>query len=127
MQVSHRRRRHAVRRGRNSSRSLSRHDQALVLLQPHRQIRRGESRHRTAAAHGSNTSAATIDGTVCDKPFHGAARDVNHFPTFGKVAGVATIFFPLGSITVTFEATATINRNQTPRPPSSTSPAPSAT
>jgi opacity protein-like surface antigen len=60
---------------------------------------------------GSNTSAATIDGTMCGKPFHGAARDVNHFPKFGKVAGVATIFAPLGSITVRFEATATINHN----------------
>lgn len=61
--------------------------------------------------NGSNSSAATIDGTMCGKPFHGAARDVNHFPTLGKVAGVATIFSPLGSITVRFEATATINRN----------------
>jgi hypothetical protein len=61
--------------------------------------------------NGSNTSAATIDGTMCGKPFHGAARDVNHFPRFGKVAGHATIFAPLGSITVRFEATATINPN----------------
>jgi hypothetical protein len=60
---------------------------------------------------GSNTSAATVDGTICGKPFHGAARDTNHFPRFGQVNGVATIFAPLGSITVRFEATATIKRN----------------
>lgn len=58
---------------------------------------------------GSNTSVATIDGTLCGKPFHGAARDVNHFPRLGKFNGVAVIFAPLGSITAKFEGTATLN------------------
>lgn len=56
---------------------------------------------------GSNTEAATVDGTICGKPFHGAARDVNHFPTLGKFNGVAITFGPLGSIRVTFQGTAT--------------------
>jgi hypothetical protein len=60
---------------------------------------------------GGNTSAATVDGTMCGKPFHGAARDTNHFPRFGQVNGIATIFAPLGSITVRFQATATINHD----------------
>ena len=56
---------------------------------------------------GSNTEAATVDGTLCGKPFHGAARDVNHFPTLGKFNGVAITFGPLGSIKATFQGIAT--------------------
>jgi hypothetical protein len=56
---------------------------------------------------GTNTSAATLDGTLCGKPFHGAARDVNHFPTLGKFNGTVVTFGPLGSIKANFAGTAT--------------------
>jgi hypothetical protein len=58
---------------------------------------------------GSNTGAAIVDGTLCGRPFHGAARDVNRFPHFGKVDGTGIVFGPLGSIRVQFTASATVN------------------
>jgi hypothetical protein len=59
--------------------------------------------------NGSNTGAAIVDGTLCGKPFHGAARDVNRFPRLGKVDGTGVVFGPLGSLKVQFAATATLN------------------
>ena len=56
-----------------------------------------------------NTGAAIVDGTVCGKPFHGAMRDVTHFPTLGQFNGTSTTFGPFGSINVDFRGTATIN------------------
>jgi hypothetical protein len=58
---------------------------------------------------GSNTDVAIVDGTLCGKPFHGAARDINHFPRLGMVDGTGVVFGPLGSLEVQFRATATIN------------------
>lgn len=58
---------------------------------------------------GSNTSVATVDGTLCGKPFHGAVRDLTRFHPRGKFNGLAVMFAPLGSITTTFEGTATLN------------------
>ena len=60
---------------------------------------------------GSNTGVGTVDGMQCGKPFHGAVRDVNRFPTLGKFNGVAVIFGPLGSIKAKFEGTATLHPN----------------
>jgi hypothetical protein len=60
---------------------------------------------------GTNTGVATVDGTLCGKPFHGALRDVNHFPRFGQVDGSAVIYGPLGSIRIRFASTATINHD----------------
>src|SRR5579863_10278663 len=39
---------------------------------------------------GSNTGAAIVDGTVCGKPFHGAMRDITHFPALGQFNGTST-------------------------------------
>jgi hypothetical protein len=60
-------------------------------------------------ASGSNTSAATVDGKLCGRPFHGAARDLNSFPTLGRFNGQIVNFGPLGSIKAHFEGTATAN------------------
>jgi hypothetical protein len=60
-------------------------------------------------ASGSNTSAATLDGEVCGKPFHGASRDVNSFPTLGRFIGQIVNFGPLGSIKARFAGTASVN------------------
>jgi hypothetical protein len=60
---------------------------------------------------GSGSDAGTVDGTLCGKPFHGAIRDITHFPTLGKVNGTATVFGPLGSITLRFHESATINKD----------------
>ena len=58
---------------------------------------------------GSNTTAATLDGKLCGQPFHGAARDVNNYPTLGKFNGKIVNFGPLGSIKAKFDGTATLN------------------
>lgn len=60
---------------------------------------------------GSSLAAGTIDGTFCGKSFHGALRDVAHFPTFGKVHGTGTLFGPSGSMTCRFNQTATVKPN----------------
>lgn len=60
---------------------------------------------------GSSLSAGTVDGTFCGKPFHGALRDVAHFPAFGKADGTGTIFGPAGSMRIRFALTATPNPN----------------
>jgi hypothetical protein len=46
--------------------------------------------------NGSSTAGGTVDGTVCGKTFHGAARAVNRF-TFGKFRHNTLTFGPLGS------------------------------
>lgn len=58
---------------------------------------------------GSNTAAATVDGTLCGHPLHGAFRDVNHFPKLGSYNGVAIVFTPDGSIRVHFAGTASVD------------------
>jgi hypothetical protein len=60
-------------------------------------------------ANGSNTSAATLDGKLCGKPFHGAARNLNRFPTLGTFEGRIVSFGTLGSINAKFQGTATVN------------------
>jgi hypothetical protein len=60
-------------------------------------------------ASGSNTSAATLDGKLCGKLFHGAARDLNSFPTLGRFDGQIVNLGPLGSIKARFEGTASVN------------------
>jgi hypothetical protein len=61
---------------------------------------------------GSNVGSAIVDGKLCGKPFHGAMRDVNHFPSLGKVSGAAQVFGPSGSVKVRFAETAAINSDQ---------------
>lgn len=61
--------------------------------------------------NGSEVAAGIVDGTVCGKPFHGAIRDIAHFPMLGNVNGTGTVFGPAGSITFRFNETATINQN----------------
>jgi hypothetical protein len=60
-------------------------------------------------ANGSDTAAATLDGKLCGTPFHGAARDLNHFPTLGTFDGKIINFVPQGSIKAKFQGTATVN------------------
>lgn len=60
---------------------------------------------------GSGLAAGTLDGTLCGKPLHGALRDIAHFPTLGKVNGTGTMFGPLGSMTLKFQQSATLNPN----------------
>lgn len=61
--------------------------------------------------NGSESGASIAEGTVCGTPFHGAARDLDHFPRLGQVKATGTMFGPQGAMNFTFEEKATISRN----------------
>jgi hypothetical protein len=58
---------------------------------------------------GSELSAGIVDATLCGQPFHGALRDIAHFPAFGKVNGTGTLLGPQGSISISFDEIASPN------------------
>jgi hypothetical protein len=58
---------------------------------------------------GSNTDAGILDGKLCKKPFHGATRQVNTYPSAGKFTAKAVAFGPRGSLKATFTGTGTLN------------------
>jgi hypothetical protein len=58
--------------------------------------------------NGSSTAGGTVDGTVCGKTFHGAARALNEFE-FGNFKHNTLTFGPLGSFRAKGPASGTQN------------------
>jgi hypothetical protein len=62
---------------------------------------------------GTSLSAATIDGKLCGKPFHGAARLIRTTVSTDKLSVKYTNFGPLGSFRGTFSGSRTVNPDGT--------------
>ena len=63
----------------------------------------------TPPLSGGNIDVGTLDGKLCHKAFHGAARQVNKYPTPGAFSSRGVSFGPRGSVKAKFTGTGKLN------------------